>query len=214
MTLPKPVRLYDQPRAPNPRRVNIFIAEKGLEIPRTTLNLIEGEHKDLEYVGKAGTAQVPALELDDGTVLVETQAICRYLEALSPEPNLMGADPLEAAVIEMWQRRVEFGLFAAVGSAFRHTNPKMAVMEEQCPGWGQVNLRRIDDRLAELDERLVGRKYLAADRFTIADITALVAVDYLRVLKRRVPEEMTHLHAWHDLVRERPSAAEGMKGRS
>ena len=211
MPLPQPVRLHDQPRAPNPRRVNIFVAEKGIEIPREVLNLIEGEHKREDYVARVGTAQVPALELDDGTVLVESQAICRYLEALRPEPNLMGRDPLEAAVIEMWQRRVEFGLFACVSAAFRHTNRHMAVMEEQCPDWGAVNLGRIDARLTELDRRLAGREFIAADRFTVADITALVAVDYLRILKRHMPEDLTNLRAWHERVKARPSASEGLK---
>ena len=211
MPLPQPVRLYDQPRAPNPRRVNIFVAEKGVDIPREVLNLIEGEHRREEYLARTGAPQLPALELGDGTVLVESQAICRYLEALVPEPNLMGRDPLETAVVEMWQRRVEFGLFACVAAAFRHTNRHMAVMEEQCPDWGAVNLGRIDARLAELETRLEGREFIAADRFTVADITALVAVDYLRILKRSVPEEMTKLRAWHERVRARPSAAEGLK---
>ena len=214
MPLPQPVRLYDQPRAPNPRRVNIFVAEKGLDIPRETLNLIEGEHKGTAFVARVGVPQVPALELDDGTVLVESQAICRYLEALHPEPNLMGRDPLEAAEIEMRQRLVEFGLFACVSSAFRHTNRHMAAMEDQCADWGAVNLDRIDPALAELDRRLDGREFIAADRFTVADITALVAVDYLRILKRSVPEALTNLRAWHERVRARPSASEGLKEKS
>lgn len=209
MPLPTPVCLYDQPRAPNPRRVNIFVAEKGIEIPRQTIDIMKGEHKQEPFLGRVGRAQLPALELEDGTVLIETQAICRYLEALHPEPNLMGTDPLETAVIEMWQRRVEFGLYACVAFAFRHTNPHMAALEEQCSDWGAVNAGRIDERMAELDRRLEGREFLAADRFTIADITALVAVDFLRVLKRRVPEEMPHMAAWHGRVGARPSAGAG-----
>ena len=211
MPLPRPVRLYDQPQAPNPRRVNIFIAEKGIEIAREEVNLIRLEHRGDAYVARAGVPQVPALELSDGTVLVETQPICRYLEALEPEPNLMGAGPLEQAVIEMWQRLVEFGLFAAVGSAFRHTNRHMAELEEQCADWGVVNMARIDPALAELDRRLAGRDWIAADRPTVADITALVAVDYLRILKRQVPEELGNLRAWHARMRERPSSRVGLR---
>ena len=211
MSLPTPVLLYDQPMAPNPRRVNVFIAEKGIEIPREEVNLIKLEHREKAFTGRAGASQVPALELSDGTVLVETQPICRYLEALHPEPNMMGDGPLETAVIEMWQRRVEFGLFAAVGSAFRHTNRHMAVMEDQCADWGEVNLNRIDPRLAELDRRLEGRDWIAADRPTVADITALVAVDYLRILKRSVPEAFANVHAWHARWRERPASRVGLK---
>ncbi len=211
MTLPTPVRLYDQPMAPNPRRVNVFVAEKGLEIPREEVNLIEREHMEEAYRSRAGASQVPALELSDGTVLVETQPICRYLEALAPEPNMMGTGPLETARIEMWQRLIEFGLFAAVGSAFRHTNRHMAVLEDQCADWGAVNLARIDPALAELDRRLEGRAFIVAGRMTVADITALVAVDFLRVLKRAVPEPLSNLRAWHARMRERPSSRVGLK---
>ncbi|HUF87070.1 MAG TPA: glutathione S-transferase [Thermohalobaculum sp.] len=207
MSLPEPVRLYGHPRAPNPRRVDIFLAEKGLEIPRTELNLMELEQRRPDYLGKAGVAQVPALELSDGTVLVESVAICRYLEALVPEPDMMGREVMEAVRIEMWQRRVELGLFSAVAHCFRHTNPHMAVMEEQCPDWGEANRGRIAARLAELDARLDGREWIAADRLTIADITALVAVDFLRVIKYPVPEEHAALRAWHERMRARPSTA-------
>jgi len=207
MSLPQPVRLYDQPRAPNPRRVNIFLAEKGIEIPRTDINLIAGEHKQADYLGKTGVPQVPALELDDGTVLVESVAICRYLEALQPEPNLMGRDPIEQVTIEMWQRQVEHRLFATVTACFRHTNPHMAVLEDQCANWGEINRGRLHDRLGELDRRLEGREWIAADRPTIADITALVAIDFLRVIKYPVPEEYANLKAWLERMHARPSAA-------
>ncbi len=108
MTLPQPVRLYDQPRAPNPRRVNIFLAEKGIEIERVNVDLMAGEHKQPDYLARIGVAQVPALELDDGTILTESVAICRYVEALQPEPNMMGRDVMEQVTIEKWQRLVEF----------------------------------------------------------------------------------------------------------
>ena len=131
MTLPQPVRLYDQRRAPNPRRVNIFLAEKGIEIERVDVNLMAGEHKQPAYVAKIGVPQVPALELDDGTIVTESVAICRYFEALQPEPNMMGRDAMEQIVIEKWQRLVEFRLFATVAACFRHTNRHLAVLEEQ-----------------------------------------------------------------------------------
>ncbi len=127
MTLPQPVRLYDQPRAPNPRRVNIFLAEKELDIERINVDLLAGEHKQPDYLAKIGVPQVPALELDDGTVLLESVAICRYFEALQPEPNMMGGDVMEQITIEKWQRQMEFRLFATVDACFRHTKPHLAV---------------------------------------------------------------------------------------
>jgi len=207
MPMPQPVRYFRTARAPNPRRTDIFLAEKGIELPVTEINLMEGGHKDRDYLAKTGSPQVPALELSDGTVLVEVPAICRYLEALHPTPNMLGHDAVEQSVIEMWQRRIELRLMATIAFAFRHTNPRMAVLEDQCPDWGAVNAGRIDDRLAELDRQLDGRDWVAADRLTIADITALVAVDFLRILKRDVPDHMTHLIGWHQRMRARPSAA-------
>ena len=205
--LPAPVCLFDQPRAPNPRRVNVFLAEKGVDFERHHLNLMEGAHKAPEYLRKAGIPQVPALELEDGTVLTESQAICRYVEALHPEPNMMGGNPLEIALIDMWQRRVEVGLFAAVGAAFRHLNPNMAVLEDQCPDWGEINRRRIPGQLERLDARLAESPWIAAERFTVADITAIVAIDFMRVIREPVPEGLPNLAAWIERVRARPSCA-------
>ncbi|MCH8167543.1 MAG: glutathione S-transferase family protein [Proteobacteria bacterium] len=207
MTLPQPVRLYDQPRAPNPRRVNIFLAEKGVEIERVNIDLMAGEHKQPDYLAKIGVPQVPALELDDGAIVTESVAICRYFEALRPEPNMMGRDVMEQVIIENWQRLVEFRLFATVAACFRHTNPHLAVLEDQCPDWGEVNRGRLDARLGELDRRLEGRDWIAADRLTIADITALVAVEFLRVIKHPIPEGDTNLLAWVERMRARPSTS-------
>lgn len=207
MSLPQPSLLYDQPRAPNPMRVNLFMAEKGIDIPREPVDLIANQHKTPAYLEKVGAPICPALVLDDGTVLTETQAICRYLEALYHEPNLMGATPLEIARIEMWQRRAEFGLFAAVGQCFRHTNPAMAGMEEQVLAWGEVNRGRIDGHLAALDAQLKGREFLVADRFTIADITAFIASGFQRIIKHPIPEELTDLLAWRQRIEARPSIA-------
>ena len=205
MSLPQPVRLYEQTRAPNPRRVNIFLAEKELEIERVNVDLIAGEHKQPDYLAKIGVPQVPALELDDGTILTESVAICRYLDASQPEPNMMGRDVMEQIAIEKWQRLVEFRLFATVAACFRHTNPHLAVLEDQCADWGEVNRGRIDGRLGELDRRLEGRDWIAADRLTIADITAIVAVDFLRVVKHPIPEGYTNLLAWVARMHARPS---------
>jgi glutathione S-transferase len=207
MSLPSPVLLFDQPRAPNPRRLNVFLAEKGLDLPRREIDLMAGEHKTPDYLGHVGAAQVPALELEDGTVLTETQSICRYIEALHPEPNLTGRDALEQAVISMWQRRVEFGLFRTVAMCFRHTNPKLAVLEEQLPEWGEMNRGFIAGHLETLDRRLDGREWIAADRLTVADITALVAVDFMRIIRYPLPGELANLAAWHARIAARPSAS-------
>ncbi|MEM7499041.1 MAG: glutathione S-transferase N-terminal domain-containing protein [Pseudomonadota bacterium] len=195
-TLPGPVLLYTQMQAPNPQRVAMFLAEKGLEIPTENVDLLKGEQKTEAYRAAVGAAVVPALRLENGTVLTETPAICRYLEALCPEPNLMGRDPLEIAEIEMWQRRVELGLFTAVAQCFRHTNPRLAVMEEQVAEWGEVNRGRIDGHLRALDERLAGRDWLAADRMTIADLTAYLATGFQRIIKHPMPEGLEALAAW------------------
>ena len=207
MTLPQPVRLYDQPRAPNPRRVNIFLAEKGVEIERVNIDLMAGEHKRPDYLARIGVPQVPALELDDGAIVTESVAICRYFEALRPEPNMMGREVMEQVIIENWQRLVEFRLFATVAACFRHTNPHLAVLEDQCADWGEVNRGRLDARLGELDRRLEGRDWIAADRLTIADITALVAVEFLRVIKHPIPAGDTNLLAWVERMRARPSTS-------
>lgn len=208
MSLPTPVLLYDQPRAPNPRRLNIFLAEKGMEIPRERVDLIEGAQKTAQFQAKTGAAVVPALLLSDGTALTETQAICRYLDALSPEPNLTGRDPLEAAVIEMWQRRVEQGLFAAIAGCFRHTNPHMAALEvPQCPEWGEINRAKIDGHLRALDTRLTGRDWIATDRPTVADITAFVAFDFRRIIRHEAPEGLDALADWAARMADRPSTA-------
>ncbi|MEM6355805.1 MAG: glutathione S-transferase family protein [Pseudomonadota bacterium] len=203
--LPRPLHLYTQPVAPNPQRLTMFLAEKGIDVPTTTIDLLAGEQKTEDFRAKTGAAVVPALELEDGTVLTETPAICRYLEALSPEPNLMGRDPLETAQIEMWQRRAELGLFSAVAQCFRHTNPRLAVMEDQVAEWGEINRGRIDGHLATLDARLAGRDWLAAERRTIADITAFLACGFRRIIKHPMPEGLANLEAWMARMAETPA---------
>ncbi|MEM6488864.1 MAG: glutathione S-transferase [Pseudomonadota bacterium] len=209
VALPAPAMLYDQPMAPNPRRLNIAIAEKGLTIPRTAVDLMAGEHKAEGYLAAVGVPVVPALVLEDGTVLTETVAIARYLDAICPEPNLCGRTPLETAEIEMWQRRVEFGLFQSVAACFRHTNRHLAVLEDQVAAWGEINRGRIRGHLERLDARLAGRTWLAADRLSVADITAIVAVEFMRVIKEPLPGsdpgDLMHLAAWVARMQARPA---------
>lgn len=207
MSLPAPKRLFETRRAPNPRRVGIFLAEKGVEIERVEIDIMGGEHYEAAHQARAGNHHVPVLELEDGTCLSETVAICRYLEALYPDPNLMGETALEAAQVEMWHRRVEFSLLFHIAQVARHSIPAMQALERvQVPEWGEACKPRAAKALAELNARLGEAPYVAGQRFTIADIAALVAIDFMRVLRQTPPEEMTALHDWLARVRERPSA--------
>lgn len=207
MNMPTPVRIYESRRAPNPRRVGIFLAEKGIELERVEVDIMSGEHFRDGHRGKAGTHHVPVLELSDGACLSETVAICRYVEALHPEPNLMGADPLETARIEMWQRRMEFSVLMNIAFVARHTIPAMQALEhEQVPEWGAACIPRMEEALRGLDARLRDSRFVAGDRFTIADITAWVAMDFMRVLRRGPPQGCDALAEWHQRMKARPSA--------
>ncbi|HUI95690.1 MAG TPA: glutathione S-transferase [Xanthobacteraceae bacterium] len=203
------MKLYlDAGRAPNPRRVRIFLAEKGVTLPVETVDLGAQVHKAPAYRAVNPMQRVPALMLDDGSVIAESIAICRYLEALHPAPPLFGEGAREAAVIEMWQRRVEFHLLTVVSQAFRHLHPAMAALEvPQLAAWGEANKPRAVDFLTFLDAELGDRPYVAGARFSVADITAVVAVDFLKPAKIVVPEGLAHLRRWHEQVSARPAVA-------
>lgn len=202
------MRIIDQARAPNPRRVRIFLAEKGLDIPIEQIDMLRMEHRTDAFTRLNPVQQVPVLILDDGTALSESIAICRYLEELHPEPSLFGRTAKERALIEMWNRRVEHGLFFRVAQAFRHTHPAMAPLEEpQIASWGEVNRAKAVAALAILDRELEGRPFIAGDRYSVADITALVAVDFMKPAKIERPEHLANVWRWHAEVRARPSAA-------
>ncbi|QIE55856.1 glutathione S-transferase [Pikeienuella piscinae] len=207
MSLPTLVRIFESHRAPNPRRVSIFLAEKRVEVERVEVDIMAGEHFADAHRKKAGSHHVPVAELSDGSFLTETVAICRYVEALHPEPNLMGADAKETAVIEMWQRRMEFSVLQNIAFVARHTIPAMQALEhEQVPEWGRACASRMEEALKGLDERLRESPFIAGARFTIADITAWVALDFMRVLRRGPPDGCEALLEWHDRVKARPSA--------
>jgi glutathione S-transferase len=151
------MKLYDSGRAPNPRRVKIFLAEKGITLETEQIDINKLEHRSEAYSAINPVQQVPALVLDDGFVLTETIAICRYFEELHPEPPLFGTDAFERALVEMWQRRIEFGLLGPVAAVFRHLHPAMAQMEvPQLPEWGELNKERVTRFLAILDRELEG----------------------------------------------------------
>ena len=206
------MKLYDA-QAPNPRRARIFIAEKGLDIPTEELSILEGENLTPEYKAKSRFGLIPALELDDGTVLTEVPAICRYLESQYPEPNLMGRDPIEIAQIEMWERYSEMSGSQAVGEYFRNGSAKLD--DRGLPGiTGIPRIEALIDRGARrlasfyevIEQRLGESEYLGSDRFTLADITALCAVDFARMVKLGIPEGSENIERWHAACSARPSA--------
>jgi glutathione S-transferase len=201
------VKLYDSKMAPNPRRTRIFLAEKGIEVPMEQVDILALQHKTPEYTAINPLQRMPALVLDDGTVICESLAICRYFEALQPEPPLFGTGPREIGLVEMWSRRTENNLFATVAAVFRHTHPAMKELEvPQVPAWAEVNKPRVMDFLKLLDRQLGEHEFIAGDRYTVADITAQVTIDFMKVPRLAVPDELTNVKRWHAAVSARPSA--------
>ena len=202
------MRLYDSRFAPNPRRVRVFLAEKGLTIETVPVDLAKLEHNDPAFAARNPVRQIPVLELDDGTAISETMAICRYFEEERPDPPLFGTGARERAMVEMWQRRIEFDLFWRVAQAFRHLHPAARALEvPQVPEWGEANKPKALEALARLDAALSdGRAHVCGEAYTVADITALCAVDFLKPARLAVPDGLTHLKAWHARVAARPSS--------
>ena len=202
------MKIIESNRAPNPRRVRIFLAEKGIDIAFEQIDLGKLDHRRPDFCEFNPMKQVPVLILDDGTAIAETVAICRYFEGTKPEPRLFGEGALEEAKIEMWNRRLEFGLFYPVGQIFRHLHPAMRDMEvPQVSAWAEANRPRVYDMLSLIDSELAGREYMAGDRYTIADITALVASDFMKPAKLARPPGLVNFARWYDAVSARPSAA-------
>ncbi|MEP6966539.1 MAG: glutathione S-transferase [Pseudomonadota bacterium] len=204
------MKLYDSRRAPNPRRVRWLMAEKGIEdIEVEDVDLFAGHHRAPEYLARAGIANVPALTLGDGTTVTESLAICRYLEALYPTPNLFGADARETAVIEMWTRRAEMMAATPLMMAVRHGHPALAALETQIPEVAATNRRSAERSLAFFDRRLGASEWLGADRVTIADGVLFIGMDFARMVRFAVPEDLTNLTRWLAAMRARPSATAG-----
>jgi glutathione S-transferase len=201
------MKLYDGGRAPNPRRVRIFLAEKGITLPTEQIDLGQLQQRSDAYTAINPMQRVPALQLDDGTVIAESIAICRYFEALNPEPPLFGRGALDSALVEMWNRRAELHLLFPVASVFQHLHPAMkAMVQPQVAEWGEANKPRVPAFLRFLDGELKARPFIAGAAYTVADITAMVAVDFMRVSKLAVPDELAHVRRWYDAVAARPSA--------
>lgn len=201
------VKLYEFEAFPNPRRVRVFLAEKGVEVDREQINVPEGEHRSAAFRQKNPFAGVPVLELDDGTCISETTAISRYFETKHPEPPLMGRDPQESAEVDMWQRRIEQGLFEKLLAYFHHATPGLGALETyQNKAWGENCRETAEGMLRQLDTALAGRNYIAGD-FSIADITGLCALDFAAVCGIEVPADCANVKAWHARLSARPSAA-------
>src|ERR1700733_10004011 len=202
------MKLYNSDRAPSPRRVRIFLAEKGVSIPRVGVDPATLEPKTAESSGLNPFETIPILELEDGTRIAETIAICRYIEAQWPEPNLFGLTALQQATIEMWQRQLEWGLLFPIAQVVRHSHPKMAEMENpQVPDWAAANRPRALHAMAIVDEALRDRRFIAGDRFTVADITGLVALDFAKSARIAISPELVHLNRWREALKMRRSAA-------
>jgi glutathione S-transferase len=200
------MKLYDLPASPNARRVRIFIAEKGLEIPTIAVDMAKGENRQPDYLAKNSLGKMPMLELDDGTCITESHAICRYLEEAHPEPPLLGRTPVERAQVEMWNRRMELEILLPLINVFAHTHEMWKGVHTQVAEWGEVCRETALARLAWLDGEIAGRDFIVNDSYTVADITGQCALVMGKAVGVRVPEELENVNAWFVRVSARPTA--------
>jgi glutathione S-transferase len=202
------MKLYNEAMpAPNPRRVRMFMAEKGIEMPLVHVPMRERAHKAAEFLAKNSLGQLPALELDDGTVIAESVSICRYLESLHPEPPLFGRNGREQADVDMWIRRIEFQLMNPIGQIWRHTHPYTAALLTQYRDFGESNREHAERAFRWLDRELEGREYIAGGGFSMADIIAISTVDFASFIGVEAPDGCANFAAWRERVSARPSAA-------
>ncbi len=200
------MKVYDSKAAPNPRRVRVFVAEKGIDVPFEELDIVNAVNRQEDFRKKNPMGTIPVLELDDGTCISESAAICRYFEEMHPEPPLLGVDGKDRAVVAMWDRRMEFEILLPIENAFRQQHAFFKGRIEQCPEYAEVSKRQAIQNLAWLDEALADRKFVAGDRYTIADITALCGVDFGKVSKITIQPDQKNLSRWYEEVSARPSA--------
>jgi glutathione S-transferase len=207
------MKLYDCATAPSPRRVRIFLAEKGISLPTVQVDLRNGEQFSPAFRAINPECTVPVLELDNGTTIADIVGICRYFEELNPEPRLMGRTAEEKALVESWQRRTERDGFYAAMEAFRNSTAGLKGhalpgpdIYEQIPALAERGRARIQHFFSWLDARLSDNEFICGQHFTIADITGMVTVDFCGWAKLRAPEHLTHLRRWHSAVSARPSA--------
>ncbi|MBI1817465.1 MAG: glutathione S-transferase family protein [Deltaproteobacteria bacterium] len=200
------MKIYDSQTAPNPRRVRIFLAEKGISVPYEQVDIGKAENRAPEFRKKNPLGVLPVLELDDGTCIAESVAICRYFEETQPNPPLMGVDARDRALVEMWQRRMESEVLIPIAQVFRNGHPFFKGRIPQVPEWGEVCRKQAVHQLGWLDEVLAQREFIAGARYTIADITALCGIDFGRVSAIKIQPEQKNLARWHAAVSARPSA--------
>ena len=202
------MKLYGAPKpAPNPRRVRMFLVEKGIDLPETPVDMSKREHKSPEYREMNSLGQVPTLLLDDGTAISETVAICRYFEEIQPEPSLFGRTPAEKANVDMWVRRIEFQLMSPVGNFWRHAHPYTAALLNQHKDFGESNREAYSNAQRWLDRELEGHDFIAGDAFSMADICALSTVDFAHWIGLDIDAGRPNLTAWHERIKARPSAS-------
>lgn len=200
------MQLYGAPNpAPNPRRVRIFLAEKGIDLPETPVDLRAREHKGVAHRARNPAGQVPTLVLDDGRALSESVSICRYLDALNPAPPMFGRDAWEAAEVDQWIRRVEFVLMVPVANFWRHAHPYTAKLLTQFRDFGESNREAANGAMRWFDRQLAGREFAAGAEYTMADICLLTTVDFAEWIGLAAPPECADLAAWHARVSARPS---------
>lgn len=201
------MKIYDSGFAPNPRRVRVFLAEKGIEVPYEQIDLGSGAHHTDEFRAINPLQRVPVLELDDGTHIAETVAICRYFEGIQPEPSLFGTGAVEMANIEMWNRRAEFELLGPVAGVFRNSSDFFKGRIEQIPEWGVFCEKHVANTMEFLDNVFADSEYLAGDVYSIADITALIGIDFGKLAGLDLPGDHANVTRWYEAVSARPSAA-------
>ncbi len=200
------MKIYESHAAPNPRRVRIFLAEKGLKVPYEEVDIGKAVNRGEDFRRKNSLGTVPVLELDNGTYISESVAICRYFEELQPEPALFGTGPEQRALVEMWNRRIEFNLLQPIADSFRQRHDFFKGRIRQLPEYAQVQRLNAEDGLRWLDRELAMRPFIAGHHFSIADITALVAIDFGRVSKLAIQADQSNLSRWHADIASRPSA--------
>ena len=201
------MKLYDLSPSPNARRVRIFIAEKGLEIPIVPVNMMTGENQSEDYLAKNSLGKMPLLELDDGTCIAESAAICRYLEEMNPNPPLMGRNPLEKALVEMWHRRMELEFLIPMITIFLHTGEMWKDRVTQIPQVAETGILNVKERMEWLDRELDGKEFITGEDYTIADIAAQCAfVMGKAALGLRIAEDQLNLSNWFTRVSSRPTA--------
>jgi glutathione S-transferase len=200
------MKIYNSAMAPNPRRVRVFLAEKGITVPYEEIDIGKAVNRQPEFRKKNPLAGVPVLELDDGTCIAESVSICRYFEELHPQPPLFGVGAKDRALVDMWNRRMEFAVLMPVADSFRQRHEFFKGRIRQVPEYAEVQRQNAEDALKWLDTELASRRFIAGDQFTIADITAMIAVDFGRISKITIQPDQKNLARWHAEVSARPSA--------